>query len=111
MEAWSPDDFAVIFGFNLFNQLWDQIGIALFPGLAPETRPLVVGAALMAAARFMPGVLAVFGSRLSPGITRTPLCFQPSSGMPGGRSWWSCPSCGMKLSSRPSSWNIEMCPE
>jgi hypothetical protein len=37
-----------VFGFQLFNQLWNQIGIALFPGLAPETRPLVVGAATMA---------------------------------------------------------------
>src|SRR5580693_7511605 len=37
-------------------------------------------AKLIAAARFMPGVWAVFASSESAGITRTPVCFQPSSG-------------------------------
>ena len=40
-------------------------------------------AALIAAARFMPGVCAVLGSSWSPLITRTPLCRQ--STVPGGR--------------------------
>src|ERR687885_725498 len=39
-------------------------------------------AALMAAARFMPGVWGVLVSRLFPGTTRTPLCFQLSGGVP-----------------------------
>src|SRR3954470_16199229 len=49
-------------------------------------------AALIAAARFIPGVCGILVSRLSPGMTRTPVCFQPS----GGISWlWSWPSCGI----------------
>ncbi|MBM4407782.1 MAG: hypothetical protein FJ038_04075 [Chloroflexi bacterium] len=41
--------FGVLFGLNLTNQLWDRIGEAAFPALAPETRPLVVGTAALAA--------------------------------------------------------------
>ena len=38
-------------------------------------------AKLIAAARFIPGVWAVFGSSWSPGITRTPLVFQSIGAM------------------------------
>jgi len=46
-------------------------------------------AALMAAARFMPGVCAVLGSSWSPRMTRTPSCFQSVArgGAEGAPSW------------------------
>ena len=47
-------------------------------------------AALIAAARFMPGVCAVLGSSWSPLMTRTPLCRQSTVPGAGAAWWWSC---------------------
>ena len=50
--------FGFVFGLNLSNELWRRIGDSAFTGLAPETRPLVVGVGIMAA---IGGVLAFIG--------------------------------------------------